>query len=188
MKAEYTRHLLNKETTFREENRAVKKFPEIDPDEKKRKEEEIENPLAARASSTSANISYISDEVTVHKLMELASPIIKEIKILKDRGITKTHFTIQTKNFGEVDVYLTMYDTAPHSFHLRLLGPEKLAELSMRNQNILQNSIKDALPKITLHIAQPLLRKKDRYVTKSKKGIEKTASNCYGAISRGKSL
>lgn len=176
---------------FIEENMPLKEFPiiqEVDPDEKKKKKErEEENIHAANIFSrelTNAGKTALVKRITptLADFAALSGPIIEKIKMQKVLGITKTEFLINTKTFGEVEIHLTMYDSDPFSFHLKILGNTKLQELSMKHQSMLTSKIKQSLPHIKLHIAPPVLRKKDRFVTKGKKSIEKTKTSWYGAV------
>ncbi|MCH9617358.1 MAG: hypothetical protein SP4CHLAM5_09760 [Chlamydiia bacterium] len=176
----------------KEKDSCVKKFPEIDPDEKKKKQElddpQITAPMTTPISIDRAIIPSEKEQGTLKGLAEIATPVAAKIICMKkDRGITKTHFIVETKRFGEVEIDLTMYDTAPHSFHLKLYGTKEIQELSMSHQNILHTNIKQAIPRINILIAPPALRKRDRFPTKQKKSIEKTPSSLYGKVSKGKS-
>ena len=175
------------------ERPAVKKFPkisEIDPDEEPRKKSRQEEIIEA-ANLYSQQAEYLSlppilerIAISAAELREVSSQIINRITLEKEQGIAKTNFIIQTKAFGEVEIQLTLYDTNPHNYHIRLAGSEKIMQLSIKHQNSLQSQIQSALPRIRVHIAAPVLRKKDRFEIKSKKSIEKRSGSCYGAVKR----
>jgi hypothetical protein len=211
MKTENPRKVTVENKENKKERSRIKKFPEIDPDEKKetenltpqlkaldllkktkeKKTQKLTDPQGVVPGTvpTIINDSPVileAKQLTLKGLSEIASPVVSNIKMQKDRGITKTNFIVQTKRFGEVEIDLIIYDTAPHSFHLKLYGTKEIQELSMRHQNILQTSIKEAIPRINILIAPPALRKRDRFPTKPKKSIEKTPSSLYGEVSKGK--
>lgn len=164
-----------------------KKFPkiqEVDPDQKKKKKPEDETVSIFSPTLQKIEITLFEEvKAAAARLEELSFPIIQEISLQKENGITKTSFTIQTKTFDTVEIHLTLYDTNPLSYHVRLLGNERLMQLSMMHQNILEGQIKSAIPAITLHIATPRLREKDRFSSKKvKKSIEKSKRSWYGSI------
>ncbi len=180
--------LLNK--TYSEDadsSKREKKFPkirEVDPDQKKKKKPEDELSSIFCPTLQKIEITLFDEvEASFARLRELSTPIIQEISLQKENGITKTSFTIKTKAFDTVEIHITLYDTNPHSYHVRLHGNERLMQLSMQHQNILEGQIKSAIPAITLHIATPRLRQKDRFVSKKvKKSIEKSKRSWYGSI------
>lgn len=180
---------LLKKTYSEDENgsKREKKFPkihEVDPDQKKKKKPEDEVLSIFSPALQKIEIPLFTEvESSVKRLQELSFPIIQEISLQKENGITKTSFTIKTKAFDTVEIHLTLYDTNPHSYHVRLLGNEQLMQLSMQHQNILESQIKSAIPAITFHIATPRLLKKDRFASKKvKKSIEKSQRSWYGSI------
>lgn len=196
MKSFSEHKLVNKSTTAPIQNsseKKKKKFPkisEIDPDEKPKKnikQEEILN--ATNMYSPSLDFEQITSSIekiqfSLQNLQEISLPIIKKLSLQKEQGITKTNFLVKTKCFDEVEIQITMYDTNPFSYHIRLAGNDKIRELSMKHQAMLTNQIKQSLPKIQVHIATPILREKDRFKIKKKKSVVKTKSSCYGAIKK----
>lgn len=192
MKTEYPRKVAIKSEEDKRECPRIKKFPEIDPDESKRKKkleaQQCSPPPLPLPIDLQSTICLTKERAIVKGLTEIASPVIARIELQKERGITKANFTIGTKRFGEVEIDLTMYDTAPHSFHLQLRGSREIQELSLKYQNILRANIKEAIPRINLIIAPPSLRKKDRFQVKIKKAIksiDQRAGSCYGEKSIG---
>ena len=183
------------------EKEPKKKFPKITlekdlpeekkkPPSKKNQEEnispEVTTPLIPPALND--KVQLVAQAKAPDAIQEIAMPVVSQIRLMKDRGITKTYFFIESKTFGEVEVSLTMYDTAPHSFHFQLYGNQKLQEISQARQNALQASIKENLPKITLHMAPPLLRKKDRFVTTANKNVAKSKKPSYSKVDGSKNL
>ncbi len=171
----------------------TKKFPkisEIDPDERKKKKESCEDISPFHFIPLEKSLSPLSLEKAsgvIKNLEQLSTPIAAKITLQKENGVTKTHFIIQTKTFGEVEVKITMYDTAPHSFHILLQGNERVRELSMIHQNALTQQIQGRLTHITVHMGTPRLRKTDRFETKKKKGVVNSKQNSYIAAKDGRS-
>jgi len=164
-----------------------RKFPKIsaiDPDQKKKKKPEEEALSIFSPTLQQVEVTLFEEvQNSAQQLQELSFAIIQEISLQKKNGITKTSFTVQTKSFDSVEIHLTLYDTNPHSYHVRLLGNERLMQLCVQHQSILESQIKSAVPAITLHIATPRLRQKDRFTSKKiKKSIEKSTRTWYGSI------
>lgn len=169
---------------------SIKRFPKIENDGQKRKKNPLEEDLPTSAPSpfTQTNIpsrvEIVQETHSSTPIQEITMPLVSQIQLMKDRGITKTHFFIESKVFGEIEVSLTMYDSAPHSFHMQLYGSEQLQKLSQLHQNALEQNIKSNVPKIILHIAPPLLRKKDRFTTSTNKKIAKSEKPLYSKVNR----
>jgi hypothetical protein len=165
-----------------------KKFPkieDIDPDERpKTPPPQGEGVFTSSKVLTDPSLSIEKILCSAKEITELSSPIIKKLTLQKEQGITKTNFVIQTKRFDEVEIQITMYDTNPYRYHIRLSGNDEIRELSMKYQNVLVNQIKEAIPRIQVHVAVPVLREKDRFKTKKKISVVKTKSSCYGAVNR----
>ncbi|MCH9811405.1 hypothetical protein K0U07_01420 [bacterium] len=180
-----------KEDIKKNRERPRKKFPKVTLDAelppKKGKKNGLENEYGVTAPPPfSLTVSYEVIEKALGAqsptVQQIAMPIVSHIKLMKDRGITKTHFLIESKTFGEIEVSLTMYDTAPHSFHLQMYGAKKLQEISMQQQSILKHNIESNVPKIVLHMAPPLLRKRDRFTSPSKKKIAQSKTPLYSKV------
>jgi hypothetical protein len=180
--------------TSKIEKRGAKPFEKVSPldrEEKPKKkspgEELIDgyNLYSPEIKMPSSSPSFLEKtSISLQSLQIISSKIVKEIIVAKSKEETKTNFILQTKAFDQVEIEITVYSTDPFSYHIRLLGGEKIMELSLSHQNILQNQIKQAIPRIQVHVAPPILRKKDRFATKTKKSFEKSKGTCYGAIKR----
>ena len=187
-------NLLPQETALSKETSSTKnkKFPkisEIDPDERKKKKESCEDVSLFHLLALEKSSSLFPTEKicgSIRNLEQLSAPISAKITLQKENGVTKTHFIIQTKTFGEVEIKITMYDTAPHSFHILLLGNERIRELSMLHQNMLTQQIQGKLSHITVHMGTPRLRKTDRFETGKKKGVVNSKQNSYIATKEGR--
>ena len=184
---------LEKEQCSKIEKRERKPFAKVSPvdrEEKPKKkspgEELIEsyNIYSPEIKPQSSLLSLEKTSILLKSLEQISSKIVKEIILAKDKELTKINFILQTKAFDQVEIEITVYSTDPFRYHVRVFGNEKIMELSLRHQNILQNQIKQAIPRIQVHVAPPILRKKDRFATKTKKSFEKSKGTCYGAIKR----
>lgn len=167
----------------------VEKFPEIDPDEEARKKKELKDIHGlVFEEKAQVEMGLLTKTLAASSIKEIQMPIINRIQLMKTKGITKVHFIIQSKTFGEIEVHLSMYDTAPYCFHLQMYGSDKIANITMEHQKALQEGIKTNVPKITLHIAPPLLRRKDRFATaKKKKELVESKAPLYSRVNKGKS-
>ncbi len=184
---------LSSDAPLSRENKTPRKLPfpkisEIDPDEPKKKKESYENispfqlaPLEIKPSSPFLRVTPLLTK----EIAQLTGPISVKLTLQKENGILRTHFIIQTKTFGEVEIKITMYDTAPHSFHILLLGNERIRDLSMQHQNLLAQQIQTRLPLITVHMGTPRLRKMDRFQGSKKKVVVNSRKNSYIAPKEG---
>jgi hypothetical protein len=184
---------IEKEKSLKIEKGKFKEFPkisDIDRDEKPKKKPKNQEPseginlYSPFTPIISSSVCLEKSPLVLESLKQISAKAAEKISIINKNGITKMHFTIQTKAFDLVDIQITLYNSAPMSYHIALFGNEKIMELSMQHQNILQNQIKQSIPRIQVHLAPPVLRKKDRFTTKAKKSFEKSSGSCYGAVNR----
>ena len=135
-------------------------------------------PVELSSSALSTKLNIIPNQVK-----EISIPVVKNIKMQKDRGITHTNFVINSSKFDDIEINITMYDTRPFNFHIQLMGNEKIMNLTNKYQHTLISQIKNSVPDIRIHLSNPSLRQKDRFLNgktrKNKNSIEKTSYNCY---------
>ena len=157
---------------------------EIDPDEKKKKKEENSPPSVFHLPPIAILAPPLLVEKVAH-LQEISLPIAEKISLQKAEGRVTTHFVIQTKYFDELEITLTLYDTAPDSFHILILGNKKIAELLMQHQTLLSQQIQTKLPHIKIHIESFGLKKAHRFVQTKKKSVENSNTSRYSASKEG---
>ncbi|MCH9621314.1 MAG: hypothetical protein S4CHLAM20_07330 [Chlamydiia bacterium] len=181
-------NLIKKQSFQRENKPSKEKFPKIEKSErlekKPKKEEKHESIFSPPVNKDIQIISTIDTNCPIKTIAQLAKALTQKIVIQKKEALTETNFTIQTKYFDEVEIVIKLFDTNPYTYHITILGNQKIQNEAIKHQNILTSEINKALPHIKVHITPPALRKKDRFESKKKKGIEKTLSTCYGANKR----
>jgi len=182
---------LNKKSSFLKELKPPRtEFPKIEKAERlekqKKKEEEKkkESIFAPPSKMENLSIQEVNGLSALKSISQMANIVVSKIKMVKKTGQIKTNFIINTKAFGEVEIVVKLYDTNPYTYHVTLLGNQKLQQEAIKHQNAMSNEINKSLSNIKVHITPPALRRKDRFEGKKKKGIEKSKDSCYGEFKR----
>lgn len=157
--------------------REFPKIQEIDPDKKKKKKKELQQAHVDIFSLENRSIDAAkqAERVALSKanLDFLYKAILEAVIFQKESDRVKTTLILNSKIFGKIDVSIITHSTNPYSFHIKIMGNEKLSELSVKHVDALEKSLKEALPKTQIHLDVSRLKKSARFTSREKKALYK---------------
>ena len=111
-------------------------------------------------------------------LEKLVQELAPSLRVISEKGITKTEIVVHSKTLSEITITIDHYDTAPHSFNLHFSGNEMAQSLFAKYQSELALNLQKVLPTFQCNLFAPTFREKNSLV--------KSRRLRYGAINKSK--
>lgn len=92
------------------------------------------------------------------EVLVVVDKLVESLRDCSKKGIGRTRINLDLKTLSRIEIIIDHYDTAPHTFHIKLMGNEKAQLFFNQQKGALQNQLKNTLPTFHCSISAPTFR------------------------------